>query len=96
MSPKLLQGLARFLDGTMSRRELARLVDSFDVWNRWQDDDPEIQALRPIIDDLDLLLTDVDEGLRGEPSLREAAARWLRKGLPSGGRAVTAVPGVDA
>ncbi len=61
------------MNGTIDRRELDDLVNSYYIWNAWQDDDAEIVALRDLVGELELLLCEVGEGMRNESELKAKA-----------------------
>jgi len=75
MDSQLIDLLQRYLAGSADRDDLSQLTSDYDIWNAWQDVDPDIQALRDIIGELELLITEIAEGFREESELREASAR---------------------
>ena len=56
MDDQLRGALVQYLAETMDRHGLQAVVSSYDVWNSWQDEDPEIIDIRPIIADLEQAL----------------------------------------
>ena len=68
--------LTAYLEGRASRYELGVWLAEFD----WDSADPEAVALQDDVATLDLILTEVVEGLRPESELREIAARLANVG----------------
>ena len=85
MEPELNEAVRGYLADTASHALLADLVDSYDIWNADQDQDAEILALRPAVGRLELLLTEVAEGLRPETELRAVVAEIIA-GTPNASR----------
>ncbi len=82
MIAEFLTTLRCCLSGAIGLDDLIDVVDSYDIWNGWQDDDAEISSLRPITGRIELLATEVAEGLRDESELHEAARDIVLSHIP--------------
>ena len=80
MRTELQSLLKAYLGGRASRRDLGIWLAEFD----WDCTDPDVIALQNEVATLDLILTEVAEGLRAESELQEIAVRLTDAGSRDG------------
>jgi D-hexose-6-phosphate mutarotase len=79
MATELPDALQMYLDCRNSREDLIVYLAGFDIWNRWQDGDIEIEQLRRVIGEIDHIATLVQEDLTSEDELRQAIMNVLHE-----------------
>lgn len=83
MDVTLYRMLERYLADAVSCADLIAYLAGFDIWNRWQDGDPEIERARLVVGEIDHLATLAQEGLVSEDELRQAIREALAVQAPS-------------